>query len=597
MWPFNPAYPALKPVDIGSQTVLPSHVTEGPAVYDYIVIGGGTAGAVVASRLSEDPSIRVLLLERGFVNDAWAARVPLMSAAHMSPGAPVYRTPAVAMDNLDGRTLTMVRGKALGGTSRINGMVYTRSFASEFNRWSESGRAGWSYDEIEPFFIKSEGLPNAPDHHGSGGPWKTHVFDRFFLTSTTKCVDAVESLGIPVVEDINTPESPAVTLGKLQATIDSDAYRCSTFEAFLPLKLALDRRSRLKICTGTVASSLHIEKGRVLGVMFFEELELEPEPGRQFYARACKEVVVCGGAIGSPQLLMLSGIGPASHLREFGIPVVKDLPGVGSNLQDHLGVSTMYRIPLRDSFHDLCDRPVRAAKEFLKYLLWGGGLFLCPITQISLFLRSDLFGDDLAFHADDPTRLDSTLPANIPDIEIMPIAFNTTDTEVPVGTGIFSFLAVVLQPASHGTVRLESTDPLQAPKCDLAFLTDPADRDVMRKAVQISQRIAERMREQGYPMVDQNVPESNDEKDLDTFINKNYRTTFHYSSTCRMAPEDDPSPGVVDDRLRVHGVQNLRIADCSILPNILANHLQAPAVMIGEKCAHMILEDAAAGHK
>ncbi|KAJ6561504.1 alcohol oxidase [Mycena vulgaris] len=597
MWPFNAPYPVLKPEEIGSQRVFlspdASNERDAHAVYDYIVVGGGTAGAVVASRLSEDPSVRVLLLERGGAVNTWASRVPLLSASYVSPGAPVYRTPAAPMKNLDGRVLTMIRGKALGGGSRINGMVYTRTFASDYNHWSESGRQGWSYDEVEPFFIKSEEFlgPKTP-HHGSEGPWKTRLFNRYFLKPTARCADALESLGVPVVEDINTGENPAIACGKLHATIDNNSRRSSTFDAFLPQHVAVERKDRLKICTGTAATALHFAGNRVVGVSFCEELESEPEPGRHYYAHARREVVVCCGAIGSPQLLMLSGIGPKAHLRERGIPLVKDLPGVGSNLQDHFGVSTMYRVPLEDSFHLIRDRPLRAIQEFLKYLIKGDGLFLCPITQISVFLRSTLFGDDMTLLSKDPAQLDSTSSENIPDIEIMPIAFNTTDTELPVGTGIFSFLTVLLQPRSRGTVRLESADPLRPPKCDLGFLTDPADRILMRKAVRICRRIAEKMREEGYPMADLNLPNSESDADLDAFMNTSYRTTFHYSSTCRMAPEDDACPGVVDDRLRVHGVPNLRIADCSILPNILSNHLQAPAVMIAEKCAHMILEDA-----
>ncbi|KAJ7693826.1 alcohol oxidase [Mycena rosella] len=595
MWPFSTPYPVVKPPDIGSQTGFPSDSCGEhghAAVYDYIVVGGEFIVHIPSIDLH--PSVRILLLERGGAVDTWASRVPLLSAAYMTPGSPIYRHPVTPMNNLDGRVVNMIRGKALGGGSRINGMVYTRTFAADYNRWSESGRKGWSYDEIEPFFIKSEGfLGPRTDGHGFDGPWKTRLFDRYFLKPTARCVDALKSMGIPVAEDINTPATPAIACGNLHATIDRSGHRCSTFDAFLPQTVALDRRDRLKICTGTAATSLRFEGNRIVGVSFFEELESGPEPGRNYYAHARREVIVCCGAIGSPQLLMLSGIGPKAHLQERGIRVVKDLPGVGSNLEEHVGVSTMYRVPLQDSFHYIRDRPLGAIQEFLKYLFKGEGLFLCPITQIWVFLWSTLFEDDLTLlgKSKDPSQVDSTSPENIPDIEIMPIAFNTTDSEVPIGTGIFSFLAVLLQPRSRGSVRLESNDPLYPPTCDLGFFTDPADRVLMRKAIRISQRIAEQMQAEGYPMEDQNVPDSDSDADLDAFINKSYRTTFHYSSTCRMAPEDDTCPGVVDDRLRVHGVRNLRIADCSILPNILSNHLQAPAVMVAEKCTHMVLED------
>ncbi|KAJ6632114.1 GMC oxidoreductase [Mycena sp. CBHHK59/15] len=592
MSPFNPGYPTLSPAEVGSQSVI-SDDSEENAVYDYIVVGGGTAGAVVASRLSEDPSVRVLLVERGEAVDTWASRVPLLSANYQAKGSPADRFSCAPLDNVDGRALEMVLGKALGGGSRINGQVYTRSSAADFNRWSECGRQGWSYDEVEPFFTKSEGylgLP-VPKNHGSNGPWKIQPFKKFFFKSTALCAEAAQLLGIPLVDDINSPTAPAVACTKLHTTIDGEAHRSSTFHAFLPLDVAIARKDHLKICTGSVATSLHIQKGRVVGV-FFEREQSESDTGRTFYACARREVVVCCGAIGSPQLLMLSGIGPASHLKSLGIEVVKDLPGVGSNLQDHFGVSTMFQIPLKDSFHIVRDRPLRAMQEFLKYLVKGDGLFLCPITQISIFLRSALLGDDLSLHNADSSQLDSTLSTNIPDIEIMPVSYNTTDYEVEPGTGLLSFLAVLLQPNSRGTVRLVSRDPLVRPTCDLGFLSDPRDRALIKTAVKFSKRIAEKMREQGYPMADQNVPTSESGADLDAFVNKSARSTFHYSSTCRMAPENDPQPGVVDDRLRVYGVQNLRIADCSIFPDILSNHLQAPAAMVAEKCAHMILEDA-----
>ncbi|KAJ7450259.1 alcohol oxidase [Mycena galericulata] len=598
MWPFDPNYPALGARDVGSQMVLPLDVTEGNAVYDYIVVGGGTAGAVMASRLSQDPSVRVLLLERGGAVDTWASRVPLLSSAYTIAGSPVYRATAEPLDQLDGRTLTMFRGKALGGGSRINGMGYTRSWAADFDRWSDSGRQGWSYAEVEPFFKISEGYLGKffSKSHGTDGPWKTRVLDKLYLNSTMRCAAAIESLGLEIVDDVNTSEAPAVTCAKLQLTLDARSRRCSTFDAFLPRHVALARRANLKICTNTIAGTLHVVEKRVMGVTFCEERDGEPEPGRMFYARARKEVVLCCGAIGTPQILMLSGMGPKNHLEELGIPVVKDLPGVGSNLQDHFGVSTMYNIPLKDSFHDIRDRPLRAVQEFLKYLIKGDGLFLMPVSPLSVYLQSNLLGEDVSrvesLSPADPAHLDSTSTENLPDIEIMPIAFNTTDTELPVGTGVFSFLSVLLRPQSRGTVRLQSTDPLVPPKCELGFLTEPADRAVVRKGVRISRRIAERMREQGYRMADLCVPDSDDDAALDAFMNTSYRTTFHYSATCRMAPEDDACPGVVDDRLRVHGVQNLRIADCSVFPDVVANHPMAPAVMVAEKCAHMIQEDA-----
>ncbi|KAJ7664845.1 hypothetical protein B0H17DRAFT_1162731 [Mycena rosella] len=443
MWPFTPAYP-----------------DEGNTVYDYIVVEGQS---------SEDPTVRVLLIERGSALNTWASG------------------------------------------------IYTRGSAADFNRWHESGRQGWSYEEVEPFFIESEGF-QGKTHYGSKGDYK-YVFDflsrtvedarmgqippslhRQVRNSSILSVEATQCLGIPVVDDINTPEAPAVACARLHVTLDNNARRCSTFDAFLPLDVALSRKDHLKICTKTVATSLHIKRNRATGVFFEGE-----EPEKQFYARARREVVVCCGAIASPQLLMLSGIGPASHLQVLRIDVVKDLPGVGT-------------LPEPD---------------------------FSPRTAST-------------------SELDSTIPANIPNIEI----------EVPPGTGVFSLLAILLQPQSHGTVRLASRDPRVRPTCDLA------------------RRLGQQMRASGYAMEDENMLAGEHEEDLDAFVKKSVVTALHCTSACRMAPETDVRPGVVDDRLRVHGVGGLRIADCSIFPDIVWNHPQAAAVMVAEKCAHMMLEDA-----
>ncbi|KII84131.1 hypothetical protein PLICRDRAFT_118582 [Plicaturopsis crispa FD-325 SS-3] len=601
MWPFNPSYPILSVHDAGSETKLSDKESKGRGVYDYIVVGGGTAGCVLASRLSEDSNVSVLLVERGGASQSWESRVPLLSSDYRRKKAPAMLWDAAPLSNINNRVVDMLSGKALGGTSRINSMVYTRGSASEFNRWSRSGRKGWSYDEIEKYFKKSEdftGRP-VPEHHATGGPWPNRSHDYYHFLSTEKCAQAAETLGIPVVSDINSPDAPAIACGRLNVTIDQHAHRCSTFDAFLPLPLALERQDRLKICAGGLVTLLDIESGpqgnkRAVGVFFEEE---QSENARTYYARARKDIVLCAGAIASPQLLMLSGIGPAAHLHQLGIKVQKDLEGVGSNLQDHLGVSTIYQIPMSDSFNILHSSPARVVRELVKYIVSGTGLFLSPIAQISIFVRSMLLDNESKIKPHQPADVDSRNPDNIPDIEIMPVAHSTREVEdveaVDSRVGIFSFLSVILQPRSAGTVRLASADPKVRPRCDLAFLSDPGDYEMMRKAVRLSVKIASTMRARGYNIINYIVPEDNSDTAIDNFIRTNARTTYHYSATCRMAPEDDPRPGVVDDYLRVHGIGRLRVADCSIFPDIIANHLQAPAAMVGEKCADMIKMEAA----
>jgi hypothetical protein len=241
--------------------------------------------------------------------------------------------------------------------------------------------------------------------------------------------------------------------------------------------------------------------------------------------------------------------------------------------------------------HALENSIIFALIELIRYVLFGDGLFLYPMTQVCIILRSILLNSSSKVTIKDQSELDPRLPKNIPDIEIMPIAHDAFNFENPVSDktkGVFSFLCVALQPQSFGSIRLASLDPRVRPACDLGFLSHAADYQPLRKAILLSRAIARRMREDGYIMQELRGPKSNSEADIDEYIGSTCNSTFHYSSTCRMAPEDDPQPGVVDDCLKVHGVPNLRIADCSVFPDILATHLQAPAVMVGERCAAFI---------
>ncbi|KDQ20208.1 hypothetical protein BOTBODRAFT_27625 [Botryobasidium botryosum FD-172 SS1] len=633
MWPFSTPvpFPELAPSDVASPIgAAPSDAN----VYDYIIVGGGTAGCVLANRLTADPSIRVLLVERGHAARTWHAHVPAMNADPSRPGVPSHQWNSLPLPQPGAAVPQMTIGRALGGTSRINSMIYTRGFASEFNKWNADGRKGWSYEDLLPYFLKSEGNvdPDQTSYHGRDGPWKTKTWTSFYLKSTDMVAQAVKSLGIPIITDINAPSVPVVT-GAMVTVTHNGAKRSSTSEAFLPLELALERQDRLKICTGAIVTSLDIQNTpagskRAVGVF----IEAEKEPGERFYARAKREVVVCSGAIGSPQVLMLSGIGPKEHLKEHGITVHKDLPGVGSHLQDHMGVALLYQIPMKDSMNRMEVDGLYALWEFIKYLLFGTGFFLFPLSQIALFIHSKFLSDtaDLPSTPPSPESLSSALPNNIPDIEILSVSYgqplSTPDspsdapdpsisTSVSPTTppppaltrtspGLLSLFTMLVQPRSTGTVRLASADPRATPLCDLAYFSDPTDYAPVRKGIKLCKRIAEGVRKsgEGYMMKEYSVPKSESDEDMDAFARKNLITAYHYSSTCRMAPEHPPAagsgsgsdalsaaPGVVDDELRVHGVEGLRVADCSIFPNILAVHLQAPAVMVAEKCADLLL--------
>lgn len=573
-----------RPADVGADAQFWDTSVPRKGLYDYIIVGGGTAGCVLASRLTEDPTISVLLLERGGVHNTFAMRCPLLSASYAQGKHPSVRWNSTPLTAANGRVLEILTGTVLGGASRFNAMIYTRGSAAQYDEWRRQGRVGWSYADLEPYFIKSENaVSTSGDHHGSEGPWSNRQFDGFLFSSFPHAVKAAQDLGISYTEDVNDPEGPSVSCAKLPITSTSDGKRLSTFDAFLP-PMITTQRQRLTICTDTLVTKIDFDVDGVQPVasgVFFEPFESTPKE-QSFYARAKKEIIVCCGAIETPHLLLLSGIGAKDHLTKHGIRVIKDLPGVGRNLQDHVGTTLTYKVPLSDTFHSLESSLARALMEFLNYLIRGRGLFSYPTLQVSIFARSDNLGDSA-----EPS-VEQTNREAVPDIEIMPIPHECTYVPSQPSQGFFSFICVPLQPKSSGTVELLSLNPHASPKVDLGFFTHEADIKVVRKAVRLAMSLGERMRANGYQMEDYLIPAGDSDEQLDTFIRHNVRTTYHYASSCRMAQEHDTVPGVVDDELRVHGVSRLRIADTSIFPDVVATHLQAPVVMVAEKCADML---------
>ncbi|EPQ50631.1 GMC oxidoreductase [Gloeophyllum trabeum ATCC 11539] len=538
---------------------------------------GGTAGCVLASRLSEDGSSTVLLIERGGVDDAWDSRVPLLSSNHFRKGCGSVRWPSEPLAEANNSSLTILEAEVLGGKSRINGMVYTRGSPADYNRWEELGNVGWAYDDVEPYFIKSEtSLMHAK------APYRGH---------TGRSRDAAVKLGLPIIDDVNSPTAPPVGVSTMDIVLDRQMHRESTYRTFLPLSLALARKSSLKICTHATVTRVNISDcagdGLVAKGVYFESMK-EAAPRETFYASARKEVVLCCGALVSPQILMLSGIGPKVHLEEHDISVVKDLPGVGSRLQDHLGVPVMYQVPPADSVHGLELNPLRAIIEFLKYVLFGAGLFTASFLQLTVFAKSSFLNSNTEAVAHTAPQLNPNVPDNRPDIEVMPVASNCSDEVIP-NTAIFSFLTSLLRPQSVGSVRLSSNDPYSHPRVQLGYLTNPADYEPMRKALKLALRLADHMRAAGYPLKNLKVPASENEADLDNHVRWNLRTCYHFCGTCAMGPhQDSVRPGVVDAELRVHGVGGLRVCDASVFPEIIATHTMAPVVMVAEKCAELL---------
>ncbi|KAK6602796.1 L-sorbose 1-dehydrogenase [Botrytis cinerea] len=425
-------------------------------------------------------------------------------------------------------------------------------------------------------------------------PWITQTFNYFSwlfqaYRAFTDCAKAMDFIAVP---DFNAPDAPPEGVTTLSLTLSRQRERVSSFEAFLPKKIALERRN-LTICTNALVSRIVFTEEK--GLPHTEKILFKSSDQKSdniYSVKINKEVIVCSGAVGSPQVLMLSGIGPRECLEEHGIKVVHDLPGVGSTLTDHHSIPVAWEVPAAESLTSMATSPLKIALELFKYIFFQVGLFSIPVQTLALYVRSRM------------TKEDSTGLVE----EVSPKSFDPQTGWITLTirnsknifskTPIFCVLATILQPKSHGTVRLASSNPHDKPKVDFGILSDDSDYTIARSAVRLTLFIADKIKASGFPLL-RNLTfpaekqeldaQNNTTEEMDKFIRKRIRTTFHYASTCRMAPEyDSKAPGVVDDELKVHGVKGLRVCDTSIFPKIVSGHLQAPAVMVAEKCADLI---------
>ena len=534
--------------------------------YDFIIVGGGSAGCVVANRLSADSNNRVILLEAGTRGRNPLYRVPLvagkLSRGHFSDWN--YQTEPDPGVNC--RRIDWPRAKMLGGCSMIAGMLYVRGHPSDFDTWAQLGNRGWSYREVLPYFKRAEDHEfGADEYHGAGGELYVRG-PRSNNPILTAYIEAGQQAGYPVTSDFNGGSQEG--FGRYHSNT-KNGVRWSTARAFLdPAR----RRPNLTVLTGAHATELLFDGKRVSGVAFRSN-------GRNVRVTAEREVILCGGAVNSPQLLMLSGIGPADSLAGHGIEVRSDLAGVGRNLQDHLDLSICHASRQPATIFNLL--PVdRFALEVIRALLFGTGPATIFPQEAGGFIRSepDLEVPDLQAHL---------LPLLVERMKLrLPLAY-LFDGKSEDGHG-YAIRTSLLRPYSRGTIELKSADPFEKPVIRPNYLSDRRDIELFRKSVHIGRDIMsqEALKPFDAGELEPGVHIQSDE-DLDSWIRQSATTEYHPTSTCAMGHGPD---AVVDDELRVYGVDGLRVADASIMPVITGGNINAPTMMIGEKVADLVLE-------
>ena len=521
--------------------------------YDYIIVGAGSAGCVLAARLTEDSQTRVLLLEAGGPDNAPEIHIPAAFSKLFKTAVDWnYSTELEA--HLHNRRLYWPRGKVLGGSSSINAMIYIRGNPADYDRWRDLDNPGWGFADVLPYFKKSEDQERgASEFHGVGGP--VHVADPRCVNPLTRAfLAAANEIGIASNPDFNGATQEGAGLYQLT---QKNARRCSAVDGYLRPALG---RPNLTVITAAHVTRLVIENGRTIGVAFLRDGVLE-------LANANADVILAAGTINSPQLLMLSGVGPADELRRLGIEVTQDLSGVGQNLQDHPMVSVGY----------LCTRKIsldgaETLANLLRYFIFKNGPLTSNVAEAGLFLRTR---DGL----------------ETPDLQLLfGPAYYRGHGLVRRKEHCFGFGPTLIAPESRGSISLRSTNPLHAPAIRANYLSADADLRTMIQGVRLARRLAHAKAfdlfrgEELHPGA-----RAKTDDDIAEFLRNELETLYHPVGTCKMGND---SLAVVDARLRVHGIDRLRVVDASIMPRVPAGNTNAPVIMIAEKAAEMIRQDA-----